>query len=98
MITGKQRSYLKKLGHSLEPTVFFGKAGLTENIQKELDRGLESRELTKVKLQEGCSLDVKTLANEMALKLNAEFVQAMGRKFILYRKSSENPRIELPKK
>ncbi len=98
MITGNQRSYLKKLGHSLNPTVFLGKGGLTENIEKELDRGLECRELIKVKLQEGCNLEVKTLANEMAEKLDAEFVQAMGRKFILYRRSSENPQIELPKK
>ena len=37
MITGKQRSYLKKLAHQLEPTVFLGKGGLTENIKKELE-------------------------------------------------------------
>ena len=54
MITGKQRSFLKKLAHDLEPTVFLGKSGLTENIRKEMETGFESRELVKVKLQEGC--------------------------------------------
>lgn len=97
MITGKQRSYLKKLGHNLEPTVFLGKGGLTENIKKEMETGLESRELVKVKLQEGCTLNPKEVANELATELNAEFVQSIGKKFILYRESRENKEIVLPK-
>ena len=93
MLTGKQRSYLKKLAHELDPTVYVGKAGLTENIKKEMVTGFESRELVKVKLQEGCILDPKELANQ----LGAEFVQAIGRKFVLYRQSKENKQIILPR-
>lgn len=95
MLTGKQRSYLKKLAHDLEPTVFLGKAGLTENIKKELETGFESRELVKVKIQEGCDLKAKEIANELAQELNAEFVQAIGRKFTLYRESKDNKKIEI---
>lgn len=98
MITGKQRSFLKKLAHSLEPTVYIGKSGLTENIKKEMETGFESRELIKVKIQEGCPLDPKETANELADELEAEFVQAIGRKFTLYRESKENKQIELPRK
>lgn len=98
MITGKQRSYLKKLAHDLEPTVFLGKGGLTENIKKELETGFETRELVKVKIQESCLLDPKTVANELAEELGAEFVQAIGRKFVLYRESKDNKQIELPRK
>ena len=97
MITGKQRSYLKKLGQELSPMVFIGKAGLTENIKKELENNFEARELVKVKLQEGADLDAKTVANELAEELGAEFVQAIGKKFVLYRESKENKQIELPK-
>lgn len=97
MITGKQRSYLKKLGHTLEPSVFIGKGGLTENIKKELEVGFENRELVKVKLQEGCKLVPKEVANQLAEELGAEFVQSIGRKFILYRRSKENQEIVLPK-
>ncbi|MBQ9179931.1 MAG: ribosome assembly RNA-binding protein YhbY [Firmicutes bacterium] len=96
MITGKQRSYLRKLGQQLDPMVFIGKAGLTENIKKELENNFEARELVKVKLQEGADLDAKTVANELAEELGAEFVQAIGRKFVLYRESKENKQIELP--
>lgn len=98
MITSKQRSYLKKLAHELDPTVYIGKTGLTENIKKEMETGFESRELVKVKLQEGCILDPKEVANELADELDAEFVQAIGRKFTLYRQSKDNKKIELPRK
>lgn len=98
MITSKQRRFLKSLAHELEPTVYIGKAGITENIIKELETGLELRELVKVKLQEGCELPAKEVANEMAEKLQAEFVQAIGHKFTIYRKSQEHQQIELPKK
>ena len=99
MITGKQRSYLKKLGQELDPVVFIGKSDLTENVIREMDNLLESRELIKVKLQEGSTLDPKTCANEAAEMLNAEFVQAIGRKFVLYRQASEKEKrkIVLPR-
>lgn len=98
MLTGKQRSYLKKLAHDLDPSVMLGKAGLTENIKKEMETGFEYRELVKVKLQEGCDLKAKDVANELAAELNAEFIQAIGHKFTLYRESKENKKIELPRK
>ena len=99
MITSKQRSYLRSLAHNVDPLVYVGKQGVTENVVKELDMCLENRELVKVKLQEGCDLDPKELANEMADMLRAEFVQAIGRKFSLYRQSSdpEKRQIVLPK-
>lgn len=98
MLTGKQRSFLKKLAHTLEPTVYIGKSGLTENIKNELEIGFEHRELVKVKIQEGCELKAKEVANELAEELGAEFVQAIGRKFTLYRESKDNKTIEIPKK
>ena len=87
MITSKQRSYLRSLAHNIDPTVYIGKAGVTDNVIKEIDQCLEARELVKIKLQEGAELDAKTVANELAPGLRAEFVQAIGRKFTLYRES-----------
>ncbi|MCI6854360.1 MAG: ribosome assembly RNA-binding protein YhbY [Firmicutes bacterium] len=98
MITSKQRSYLRSLAHNIDPTVYIGKAGVTENVIKEIDQCLEARELVKVKIQEGAELDAKAVANELAPGLRAEFVQAIGRKFTLYRQSKENKQIELPRK
>ena len=97
MITSKQRSYLKSLANGIDPVVYIGKSGLTENILKEMDQCLEARELIKVKLQEGALLDPKVTANEAAAALKAEFVQSIGRKFVLYRESKENKQIMLPR-
>lgn len=97
MITGKQRSFLKALAHSEDAAVYIGKAGLTENVIKEIDMCLEARELVKVKIQEGCELDPKETANGLLEPLRAEFVQAIGRKFTLYRESKENKKITLPR-
>ena len=97
-MTSKQRSYLRSLAHNIDPTVYIGKAGVTDNVIKEIDQCLEARELVKIKLQEGAELDAKTVANELAPGLRAEFVQAIGRKFTLYRESKENKQIELPRK
>lgn len=98
MITSRQRSYLKSLAHELNPTVYIGKAGLTENIVNEIEVGLYTRELVKVKIQEGCDLNPKVVASQMVDQLGAEFVQAIGRKFVLYRESKDNKQIELPKR
>ncbi len=97
MITSKQRSFLRSLAHDLEPTVYIGKSGITDNIVKEMETGLEYRELVKVKLQEGCELAPKDAANELAELLRAEYVQAIGRKFTLYRVSKDHKKIELPR-
>lgn len=61
-----------------------------------METGLESRELVKVKLQDSCELSPKDVANQIAEALNAEFVQAIGRKFTLYRESKDNKQIVLP--
>ena len=97
MLSGKQRSYLKKMAHELDPTVYIRKSGLTENIKKEMLTGFEARELVKVKIQEGCTLEPKEVANQLADELDAEFVQAIGRKFVLYRESKDHKKIELPR-
>ena len=98
MITSKQRSFLKGLGHNLSPVVFIGKNDLTENVLKEIDVALENKELIKIKIQDGSVLTAKETASKVAELMKAEFVQAIGKKFTIYRKSEENPEIVLPRK
>lgn len=100
MLTGKQRSFLRKMGQELEPLVYIGRNDITENVINEMDDLLSSRELVKAKLQESSSLDTKEAANEMARLTGAEYVQAIGRKFVLYRRARdpEKRKIVLPKK
>lgn len=100
MITSKQRAYLRKLAHETEPIFQIGKDGVTDALLKGIDEALEKREILKVHILETALLDTKETCNETAAALNAEPVQAIGNKFILYRQSSDvkKRKIELPKK
>ncbi len=100
MITSKQRAYLRKISHELEPIFQIGKDGVTDALIKGVDEALEKREILKVHILESALLDTKETCNYMAQQLGAEPVQAIGNKFILYRQAEDvkKRRIELPRK
>ena len=47
-ITGKQVRQLRGMANNLKPTVIVGKEGVTANILKQVNEGLEAHELIKV--------------------------------------------------
>lgn len=96
MLTGKQRSYLKSIAHTMDPIFQVGKNGITENFVIQIDEALEARELIKVKVLNNSFLSAKDVAIDLIEELDAEFVQSIGNKFVIYRESEENKKIELP--
>ncbi|MEE1047194.1 MAG: ribosome assembly RNA-binding protein YhbY [Clostridia bacterium] len=95
MLTGKQRAYLRKLANSVPALYQIGKDGVTENIIKQFDDALEARELIKVHVLDSALLDTRETADGVAAELGADTVQTIGSKFVLYRKSEDNPKIEI---
>ena len=89
MITGKQRSELKRLAQEIRPTVMIGKEDITPSVIAAIDDYLSAHELVKVQIQEGSMMEPKEAANEIAEELEAEFVQAIGRRFVLYRRAAD---------
>ena len=65
-----------------------------------LYKALTKREILKVHILETAMLDTRDTCNYVAERLGAEPVQAIGNKFIIYRKSDEEKyrKIELPRK
>lgn len=100
MITSKQRAFLRKQANGLEPIFQIGKAGITDEVVSQLALALETRELIKVHILETALLDTKEALNEVAARLKAEPVQAIGAKFVIYKRANKekNRKIELPKK
>ena len=100
MISSKQRAYLRKLANGIDPIFQIGKSGVTEEILTQLSNALETRDLIKIHLLENSMLDIKETCNEVAEKLSAEPVQAIGSKFVIYRpcRKPQERKIELPKK
>ncbi len=95
MLTGKQKRYLRGLGHALRPVITVGKGEISEALVKETCDALKSHELIKVKILESCLLDRNEVAVDLAAASQAEVAQILGRTFLLY-KRAETPQIELP--
>ena len=96
LLTGKQRSFLKGLANNIEPIFQLGKNGLSENFIRQVDDALEARELVKINVLKNSIEDTTEVASRLSEELNAEFVQSIGRRFVIYRESIENKKIELP--
>lgn len=88
MLTSKQRSKLKSLAANLSPIGQVGKEGIGENMLKSFSECLEKRELIKINILENADGDPQMIGRELAEKLSAECVIVIGRKAVLYRKSS----------
>ena len=96
MITTKQRAMLRSMANTIDTIVYIGKDGLTPNIVKAADNALEARELIKGCVQQECPLSSREALNLLSEELGAEQVQCIGRRFVLYRPSKEEPKIVLP--
>ena len=94
-MTGKQRAMLRGMANTLETILYIGKDGITDNTIKEAYDALEARELIKGCVQQGAPLDAKTALTILCEKTGAEPIQFIGRRFVMYRPSRENPRITL---
>ena len=95
-LTGKQRRYLRGLGHKLEPVAQLGKAGITDAFVDSVDRALADHELIKIKLLETAALDRHEAAEALASRTSSEVAQVLGYTILLYRARAEDPDIELP--
>ena len=94
-LTGKQIRHLRRLGHRLQPVVMIGKEGISEALLQAIDEALERHELIKVKLQEGCLIDRREVAEMLAEKSGGSVAQVLGKTILLYREGPDR-KIELP--
>lgn len=95
MLKGKQKRYLRSLGHNLSPVITIGKGDISQALINETIAALEHHELIKVKMLESCLLDRHEAAEELATQCNAEIAQILGRTFLLYRQATE-PKLQFP--
>lgn len=92
-MTSKQRAYLRGLANKIDSIFQIGKAGISDNLIKQVDDALEARELIKLSVLETVPVGVRQLAEEIAEKTKSEVVQTIGSKITLYRKKKKNPKI-----
>ena len=97
MITSKQRAYLRSLANQIDTILMVGKDGMSSDILKQADDAITKRELIKGKVLETAGMTAREVAQAVAEPLQAEVVQVIGAKFVLYRKNQKDPKIVLPK-
>lgn len=85
----KQRQQLKGKAHSLKPIVFIGHNGLTEAVNKEVDRALNDHELIKMRIAHDDRVVRRELYAEICKIHQAELVQQIGCIGVLYRKNPD---------
>jgi RNA-binding protein len=95
MITSKQRAYLRSIAADIPCIMQVGKCGISENLIKTISDALEARELIKLAVLDSSDETPRTAAEALAEATGAEVVSVIGKKFILYRESMNNKRIEL---
>ena len=92
-MTGKQRAKLRAMANTIDTILYIGKDGITDHTVKEWYDALEARELIKGCVQQGAPIGAREALTELCEKTGAEPIQQIGRRFVMYRPSRENPRI-----
>jgi RNA-binding protein len=88
-LTPKEKQKLKGLAHKLRPIVFIGHNGLTEAVNKEVDRALNDHELIKMRIQHEDRDIRRELFDEICQLHRAELVQVIGSIGVLYRENTD---------
>lgn len=96
MLTGKQKRFLRAMGNEMDPILQVGKEGVTEAVVSSANEALEARELIKGRVLPNSLEEPKAAAKDLAGRTGAELVQVIGRNFLLYKESKNNPTIILP--
>lgn len=80
-----QRRELKARAHHLHPVVMIGDAGLTPTVVREIDIGLKSHELIKIRVFGDDRASRQSLIDDICARLGAAAVQHIGKILVIYR-------------
>jgi len=95
-LTGKQKSFLRSMGVTLEPVVNVGQEGVTPTVVESAKEVIKKRELIKVRVQKNAPGEPKDVLNMLTERVDADLVQVIGRNGLLFKRNFEKPKIELP--
>ena len=95
MLSSEDRAYLRGLANNLETILTVGRGGVTDATAADAANALRVRELIKGQVLETAPETAREAAEALAQALDAEVVQVIGRRFVLYKRNPEEPKIEL---
>lgn len=89
-MTGRERAELRRAASALTPIFQIGKSDIGDTLIAAVDAALRKRELIKLSVLETASLSAREAADQLAKATDAEVIQCIGRKLVLYRKAPED--------
>lgn len=93
-LSSKERAFLKKLAHGIDPVVRIGKDGIDENVIKSIADAVKKRELIKVKILQNSQEEIgRELGTELASKTKSVFVDSIGKIMIFFKADNKNGKI-----
>lgn len=95
MLTSKQRAFLRSKATKEDTSFQIGKSGISETLLSSIDDALTAKELVKIKCLENCEYTPREACDGIAEALQAESVQVIGNKFILFRISPNHRKYDL---
>lgn len=96
-LNGKQKSFLRSMGMTMDPIVNIGKEGVSPTVVMAAQEAIKKRELIKVRVLQNCFEEPREAIETLADRSNADLVQVIGRNGLLFKRNFDKPKIELPK-
>ena len=93
MISSKERSFLRSLANEMQTIFQIGKEGVTENVITQFNDAMVARGLVKSSVQKNADEEPSDICRTIAEATNAEIVQIIGRKFVLYQFTEDHKSI-----
>ena len=84
-LRGKQKQYLKKEAHHMNPLFQVGKGGLNEEMLYQIGEALEKRELLKIALLQNTDEETDAVAAKREEKQRATVDQQNRRTLVLFK-------------
>lgn len=98
-LTSKQRAVLRGMANTMDPVFPIGKGEIDQTLIQGVEDCIAARELIKLSVLETSEYTPRQAADLLCPALNAECVQVIGRRFVLYRqKPKDSAYAELLKK
>ena len=88
-LSPSRRRELKARAHPLDPVVLIGAAGLTSAVLAEIDRGLKSHELVKVRVPGADRTEREVIFAGICSRTGAQPIQHIGKVLVLFRENPE---------
>jgi len=91
---------LQSRSRGLDPTIWIGKDGVSQELLSQVSNQLKTRELVKLKVHKSALASTETtqLAEKAAASTNSTLIEVMGHTFSLYKRrehTEEKKRVKL---